>query len=146
MASGRFGMAVQMMAVLAQHETGATSAALAGLVGAHPVVLRRVLRRLAQAGLVETREGRGGGSVLTRRADRISLAEVYAAVEPEGPLALSLAPAGPQSPLGAGLRAAFAEVAAEARHTLLASLEDRTVADVARAAIEPGREARRRKR
>jgi len=54
-----------------------SSAVMAKSFGTSPVVLRRVLSRLNQAGLVETRRGANGGSTLAREAERINLKEVY---------------------------------------------------------------------
>lgn len=57
-----------------------TSTAMAKSFGTNPVVLRRVLARLNQSGLVETKRGVGGGSVLARKANKITLREVYESV------------------------------------------------------------------
>lgn len=57
-----------------------TSEVLAETYGTSPVVLRRVLTKLHQAGLIETRRGVGGGSVLARSPKEIRLSEAYLAV------------------------------------------------------------------
>ena len=57
-----------------------TSETLAETYGTSPVVLRRVLVKLQRAGLVETRRGVGGGSVLARAPEDIHLHEAYEAV------------------------------------------------------------------
>lgn len=44
-------------------------------------LLARILAELSRAGLVESEQGRGGGSRLARPADRISLREAVEAVE-----------------------------------------------------------------
>ncbi len=61
-----------------------TSRQIAEALGASEAHLSKVLRRLAQAGLVTATRGPGGGFRLGRRGDRITLLEVYEAVE--GPL------------------------------------------------------------
>ncbi|MEM0909499.1 MAG: Rrf2 family transcriptional regulator, partial [Pseudomonadota bacterium] len=58
----------------------ATSVIMAKSFGTSPVVLRRVLSKLNQAGLVETKRGANGGCVLSRPANQINLREVYEAV------------------------------------------------------------------
>lgn len=60
---------------------GATSDELAQSVGTNAVVIRRVLGQLKSAGLVDTRRGAGGGSVLSRDPREITLRAVYEAVE-----------------------------------------------------------------
>ena len=57
-----------------------TSEVLARTYGTSPVVLRRVLSKLGQAGLVAARRGAGGGSVLARAPSEISLLDVYTAL------------------------------------------------------------------
>jgi DNA-binding IscR family transcriptional regulator len=54
-------MAVHAVALLAQSDAGYSSAFIAGSVNTHAVFLRRILRRLNEAGIIEAREGRGGG-------------------------------------------------------------------------------------
>lgn len=57
-----------------------TSEVMASTYGTSPVVLRRVLAKLQQAGLVETRRGVNGGSLLARHPSTIDLRQVYLAV------------------------------------------------------------------
>jgi len=77
----RFGIAVHALAWLAQSDGVLSSAAIAGQVNSHATFLRRVLVSLAQAGLVEAKEGRDGGYWLRKRSEDITLADVYIAVK-----------------------------------------------------------------
>jgi Rrf2 family transcriptional regulator, repressor of oqxAB len=131
-------MAAHALAVLAQSRDGYPSAYVASSVNTHAVFLRRILGDLVAAGLVEAREGRTGGYRLARAADRITLADVYRAVEPAGPLAASPAAPNTRCPVGAGMRRAFAETAQAAEQGLLAALKHRTVADLSRRALRHG--------
>lgn len=85
--STRFPVAVHVLTLLA-HERGKalTSDYIAGSVNTNPVVIRRMLGLLKKAGLVSSTEGAGGGTTLTRPAGRITLADVFKAVEPDGEL------------------------------------------------------------
>jgi Rrf2 family protein len=139
MASGRFAMAVHALALLSQSDEGYPSRYIAGSVNTHAVVLRRVLGQLAAAGLIEAREGRGGGYRLARPPDRISLGEVYMAVEPGGPLSPSPAVANPRCPIGAGMSKAFLVTSERAREGLIAALARQSVAETANAALRHGR-------
>jgi Rrf2 family transcriptional regulator, repressor of oqxAB len=132
-------MAVHALALLAQTEEGYPSAYIASSVNTHAVFLRRILRELVAAGLVEAREGRTGGYRLSRPAGRITLADVYRAVEPDGPLAPSPAEPNARCPVGAGMRSAFAETAEEAQLGLLSALSERTVEDLSRRAMRQGK-------
>ncbi|MFK8025543.1 MAG: Rrf2 family transcriptional regulator, partial [Ilumatobacter sp.] len=57
-----------------------TSEVMASTYGTSPVVLRRVLAKLQRAGLVETRRGASGGSLLARDPRTITLRDAYEAV------------------------------------------------------------------
>jgi Rrf2 family protein len=144
MTSGRFAMAAHALALLSQSEEGYPSAYIASSVNTHAVFLRRILRDLVDAGLVVAREGRAGGYRLSRPAARISLADVYRAVEPDGPLAPSPAEPNVRCPIGAGMRAAFAEASGVAERGLLGALRSRSVADLARRALRRTRRPPRR--
>src|SRR5512147_970082 len=137
-------MAVHALAVLAQSRDGYPSAFVASSVNTHAVFLRRILGDLVAAGLVDAREGRAGGYRLARPPHEITLADVYRAVEPEGPLAVSPAEPNARCPIGAGMRRAFATTAGAAEGGLLGALEHETVADLSRRALRMGRRPRAR--
>lgn len=92
--SVRFSLSLRLLAALARARPAAlTSAELAAAAGAHPVVVRRLLGRLARAGLTEAKSGREGGARLAVAPKRISLRAVWEAAEPASlnPCAISLA-------------------------------------------------------
>jgi Rrf2 family protein len=133
-------MAAHALAVLAQARDGYPSAYVASSVNTHAVFLRRILGDLVAAGLVAAREGRAGGYRLARPAERITLADVYRAVEREGPLTPSPADPNLRCPIGAGMRRAFARTAGAAEDGLLRALERETVADLSRRALRLGKQ------
>lgn len=110
----------------------ATSEQIARSVNTNPVVIRRLLGELREAGFVESRRGAGAGWRLRRPMDSISLAEVYQAVE-SGPL-FALHPAVPSQrcPVGHGIRAALTPVYDGVEEALRAQLARTSVADVLR--------------
>lgn len=80
--NSRFAIAVHTLALMANHaETPMKSEFIACFVKTNPVVIRRLLPELARAGLVETQSGASGGSRLKKRAEEISLWEIYQTVE-----------------------------------------------------------------
>lgn len=58
-----------------------TSADIAEHAGTNPVVVRRVLGKLREAGLLSSEKGHAGGWRLAKAADGITLADVYLALD-----------------------------------------------------------------
>ena len=58
-----------------------TSADIAEHSGTNPVVVRRVLGRLREAGLLTSEKGHAGGWRLARTPEQITLADVYLALD-----------------------------------------------------------------
>ena len=77
-ASCRFAFAVHVLAVLAYRDSqvSACSDALAGSVNTNPVVIRRLLSQLRNAGLVKTQQGVRGGATLELPPEEITLGAV----------------------------------------------------------------------
>lgn len=105
-----------------------TSEVMAETYGTSPVVLRRVLAKLQRAGLVETRRGANGGSVLARDPKTINLRQAYEALDDE-PRLLA------RHPECAGrIETAMADfvnsVMGDAEAALLAELEAVTIAEM----------------
>ncbi|MHB2265485.1 Rrf2 family transcriptional regulator [Aliihoeflea sp. PC F10.4] len=57
-----------------------TSEKMAQMLSTNPVVVRRTMAGLRQAGLVRSEKGHGGGWVLERKLDEITLADIHAAL------------------------------------------------------------------
>lgn len=82
MVNQQFTFAVHILTALAfAREEVIGSQRLAASVNTNPVVVRRLLLALRRAGLVETYAGKHGGAQLRREPHRISLMEIYDAVE-----------------------------------------------------------------
>src|SRR5215468_1353857 len=78
--SVQFAVAAHVMAALAYHHgEEISSATLAHSVNADPTFVRKSLSKLSKAGLVVTKRGKSGASVLARPARRITLLDIYRA-------------------------------------------------------------------
>ncbi len=81
-ANTQFSIAVHLLAGLGcQEGMEATSARLATSVNTSPSFLRRTLAKLSKAGLIQTTTGKSGTCRLARNPKRISLLEIYKAVD-----------------------------------------------------------------
>lgn len=119
----RFTAAVHVCAVLANNpEVDVTSDYVAASLNTNPVVVRRLLAALAQAGLVASKRGSGGGYRLAKPAAAIDLAAIALAVEDdEGPV-FGPKPPNPRCPVGGHIQPVVAEAIARAEAARLAEL------------------------
>ncbi|GAA0407261.1 Rrf2 family transcriptional regulator [Microbispora corallina] len=110
----------------------ATSEQVSESVNTNPVVIRRLLGQLREAGLVESRRGAGAGWSLARPLESMTLLDVYEAVEP-GPLfGMHRTPPNAECPVGFGIQPAMQSVYDEIEDTLRAKLTRTTIAQVLR--------------
>ena len=134
-ANSRFAVAVHAATTLAYRQArGAeyvSSEELAASVRTNPVVVRRIIRALARAGVVATKEGKGGGARLTRPPRRIPLLQIYQAVEDDGRvLAHHPNPPNPGCPVSCGIEGALAPVFGAVADAVDRTLGRVTLADV----------------
>jgi Rrf2 family protein len=84
---GKLSIALHILAHLAEARgRPTTSEEIAAHLRTNPVVIRRTLAGLREAGIVASAKGHGGGSTLARPAAAISLREVYQALGERGDL------------------------------------------------------------
>lgn len=82
--SSKFTVALHILTCVDtfKNEYKVTSDFLAGSINTNPVIVRRLLAKLKNAGLIKVARGTGGIE-LTRPLNKISFLDVYAATEPE---------------------------------------------------------------
>ena len=129
--SCRFAMAVHVLAVLAYKQGDrVTSSYLAASVNTNPVIVRRLLLTLQKAKLVDTSKGAGSGSRLERSPTRISLAEVYNAVEEEDAFTMPRREPNKGCPVGQCIQDELERVFSSAENAMIEQLGRKTVADI----------------
>lgn len=106
------------------------SEVLAAHLQTNPVVVRRSLAGLREAGIVNSVKGHGGGWTLARPAAAISLGEVYAVLGERGELLPRLEPHPQGCQIDAAVRNALDGFYAEANALLLRRLDAITLADL----------------
>ncbi|MGI9582511.1 Rrf2 family transcriptional regulator [Chryseobacterium sp. RRHN12] len=78
----RFATAVHIMTLLAKSpQEWLTSDWMAGSINVNPVIIRKEISVLREAGLIISRQGKEGGSQLAKEADMITISEIYKAVK-----------------------------------------------------------------
>ncbi|UKB78873.1 Rrf2 family transcriptional regulator [Chryseobacterium sp. MEBOG07] len=78
----RFATAVHIMTLLAKSpQEWLTSEWVAGSINVNPVIVRKEISVLKEAGLIISRQGKEGGSQIAKNADVITISEIYKAVK-----------------------------------------------------------------
>jgi Rrf2 family protein len=110
----------------------ATSERIASSVNTNPVVIRRCLGDLREAGLVQARRGAGAGWTLAREPQSIDLLEVYRAVGDRALFGMHRTPPNESCPVGFGIRPALQHVYDGLEDRLQQELAGTSIADVLR--------------
>lgn len=129
--SSRFAFAVHVLALLAQQEGAPLSSEIiAGSVNTNPALIRRLLTMLANAGLTASQLGAGGGALLAREPESITLLEVYHAVDDAQLFAMHREEPNPACMVGRHIQHTLRGIIDDAQRAMEASLAARTLADV----------------
>lgn len=126
-----FAVAVHVLVFIAE-QGGApvTSEALAASVGTNPSFVRRILAQLGRAGLTSATEGKRGGTVLARPAKRITLRDVYHAVDEERELIPVHPSPHPKCRIGRNIKGVLGGTVARVERTVDSQLDRTTIADL----------------
>jgi len=101
-------------------------------VNTNPVVIRRILKELAEAGLVVSQTGSLGGSRLAHDAAETTLLDVYQALEYSGVFSLHRAPPSRDCPVGVNIETVLGDVLLEVDTAVEKVLQNITINDVVR--------------
>jgi len=122
MLNGRFAISIHILSLLSMEE-GVSSEYIADSININPVLVRKELSRLKKANLIETKEGKNGGSFLARSPRKISLADVYKATYEKPLFKHSKNKPNPKCPMGKRIGEIMDEVNDEAQAALLKKLD-----------------------
>ena len=107
-ANSRFAVATHLMMGLALEAKGpvpSSSEFLAKSVNTSPIVVRRILGMLRDAGLVVGHPGRHGGATLAKAPDSVTLLDVYRAVDESSVFAFNTNRPNQHCPLSCSMKA-----------------------------------------
>jgi Rrf2 family protein len=118
---------------MGRHERAVTSEMIAQMLDANPVVIRRTMAGLRNAGYVSSVKGHGGGWTLARPLEGLTLLDIYRAVGEPSIFAVGPAYDMPECPIEQAVNDTLNEVFTEAEELLRKRFAVVTLADVARA-------------
>ena len=130
MINSRLAVSVHILALIATHPDQALSSDyIAGSVNTNPVVIRRLIGSLRQAGLLSTVAGKSGAT-LTKDPQDITLLMIYRAVEPKEALFSMHEQPNPACPVGRDIQSTLNQSFTRAQQALEAELGTETLADI----------------
>ena len=129
--NSRFAVAVHVLSLMAwSGEEPLKSEQVAESVNTNPVVIRRMLKELAGAGLVISQTGSLGGSRLICDPAKTTLLDVYQALECRGVFSLHRQPPSRDCPVGVNIETVLGDVLLEVDSAVERVLQNITIEDV----------------
>jgi Rrf2 family protein len=129
--NSRFAVAVHVLTLMAwSDEEPLKSEQVAESVNTNPVVIRRMLCELADAGLVVSQTGSLGGSRLANDPADTTLLDVYKALEYRGVFSLHRQPPSQDCPVGVNIETVLGDVLQEVDSAVEQVLQKITINDV----------------
>lgn len=126
----RLSRMLHVLIHMSAHEGAATSEAIARMLSTNPVVVRRTMAGLREAGYVRSAKGHNGGWELVRPLEEITMADVYRALGSPHLFALGLADDDRTCLVEKAVNARIADTLSSARAMILDSFGSMTLADL----------------
>ncbi|NOX95496.1 MAG: Rrf2 family transcriptional regulator [Alphaproteobacteria bacterium] len=131
--STRFAVAVHILSYLAlDRKIAKTSDAIAASISTNPAVVRRLLGDLSRVGLTNSQLGKGGGARLAIGPKRITLLDIYRAVEAPEIIAMQRSTPSDEDIVGRNIQPVLKQAASTAEQAFFDALAGQTLKDILR--------------
>ncbi|WP_353189201.1 Rrf2 family transcriptional regulator [Pandoraea pnomenusa] len=127
----RLSRMLHVLLHMARHDTPFTSEQLAQMLGTNPVVVRRTMAGLRDAGYVSSGKGRGGGWSIACDLRDVTLLDIHRAVGGPHLFAIGVESDNPECAVERAVNAALDGVLRDAEAMLIARLGAISLADLA---------------
>lgn len=128
----RLSRMLHVLLHMARHDGPMTSDAIAHMLGTHPVVVRRTMAGLRDAGYVRSEKGHGGGWAIATDLEAVSLLDIHHAVGGPRLFAIGNEHPNPDCAVEKVVNAAVEDALRDAEHLLTARLRAVSLAELAR--------------
>lgn len=126
----RFATAIHIMTLLAKStQDWLSSDFIAGSINVNPVIVRKEMGVLREAGLIESRKGKEGGCRLSKNSDLIRISEIYAAIKNSEILGKKNQNPNPKCNVGKDINQNLESLYNEADQMVFKFLDKRSLAD-----------------
>jgi Rrf2 family protein len=131
-ANSRFAVSVHTLLAMAcrKEDEYVTSEYIAKSVNTNPVVIRRILQALTLKKLVNCQPGKKGGSRLAKAPEKITLLDIYEAVQSEELFALHEKPKNKACRISCNIKSILNGVFGTAEEAMKLNLKKTTLADL----------------
>lgn len=126
----RLCVALHVLLHLSEADGAVTSESLAPAMNTNPVVFRRTMAGLRDAGIVRSEKGHGGGWSLGRPLRAVTLDEVYGALGLQQPFSIGYRDAAPECALEHAVNRVIGLALRDAESRLMMRFRGITVADI----------------
>lgn len=125
----RFATAIHILTLLAaMPDEWLSSEYIAGSINVNPVIVRKELSILNEAGLVISKKGKEGGVQLGKASKKISLADIYIAIKSSEVLGRKNLQPNPACPIGKQINSRLTYLFTETDQQLIKDLSKKTLA------------------
>jgi Rrf2 family protein len=139
-ANSQFALAVHVLTLLAERDgLRVRSGDIAKSVNTNPVVIRRLIGGLHEAGLVVSHVGAGGGNELARCPKKIKLSDIYRATSPGEAFLVPGRKANRKCPVGRNMAAILCDLQKEVDKSIERQLAKHTLQEVMKRALSGSR-------
>lgn len=129
---GRLSRMLHVLIHMARHDGPMTSEAIARMLGSNPVLIRRTMAGLRDAGYVRSEKGHGGGWAIATDLETVTLLDVHRAVGGPQLFAIGIEDAEPGCQVAAVVNEAVSEALQEAERRLVERLGSISLAGLIR--------------
>jgi len=140
----RLSVALHVLLHMRELEAPITSETLGSMMDTNPVVIRRTLGGLRDAGIVAAGKGHGGGWSLAADLAKVSLADVYESLGVTSALGIGLREEAPRCPLEREVNRAVGDALAQAEAHLMGRFRSVSVANLIETARKEKKDHARR--
>jgi DNA-binding IscR family transcriptional regulator len=140
----RLSVALHVLLHMRELDAPITSETLGSMMDANPVVIRRTLGGLRDAGIVAADKGRGGGWSLVADLANVSLADVYESLGVASAFGIGVREEAPRCPLEREVNRAVGDALAHAEAHLIERFRSVNVADLIETAHKEKKDHARR--
>lgn len=129
---GRLSRMLHVLIHLARHDGPMTSETIARMLDTNPVLIRRTMSGLREAGYVRSEKGHGGGWAIATDLNAVTLLDVHRAVGGPRLFAIGIENANPGCQVASVVNEALDSALQEAEQLLIARLRSISLAELAR--------------